>query len=101
MITDDAADPSALAAVAIALVPAPRPTSTHRHRRARVHPRLLDGLTLPRSQNIAPQSILKLLTWQAPSERHGNTTAPQLAHPHRAANTRPGARLRPRTRPQP
>jgi len=33
-----------------------------------------DGLTLPRSQNIAPQSILKLLTWQAPSERHGNTT---------------------------
>ena len=36
--------------------------------------RLVDGLTLPRSQNNSPQIILKLLTWQAPSERHGNTT---------------------------
>jgi len=62
--------------------------------------RLVDGLTLAEEPKHRPTKHIEAPdlagTVRTPREHH----APQLAHPHRAANTRPGARLRPRTRPQ-
>ncbi len=78
----------------------PTATSTHRHRRARVHPTTRRWPHPAEEPKHRPTKHIEAPdlagTVRTPREHH----APQLAHPHRAANTRPRARLRPRTRPQ-